>query len=451
VVEARSGGTGLGAPRPGPAAYGLFSAALAASLTAALTRRGLLLTPDGWAYWEGAVSLLSGRGYAYFGGQPIHAFPPLFSGLIALASAMLGVSGATLAVLLAWIAACAAFGWTVLYVRWSGDSSARFWKTTIAIATALWVGFWCQSLLADTLGLALIAPVSWAVARCGERGRDGAPVVGTGALVTLAVSLGALVVTRHAGLALVPAAATVALVISWRAPAIRRQGIVIAAIVIPLAIAAIVAAAVGQLHSRTVALGVARYTPADYAEQIANGFADLVAHPVLRAGKWVVAIVSAIAFVLALARLRARNDEAARGTLAVAALALLGLLSTAVLFNLTWVHDELRGRFLWSLPLVLIGTLAVAASRGPAGRPRGWALVAALIATLVTALAAGRAGVGVVRALERSAPVDVTASTTIRVDHVDRPPVAAGRHTLVSPPSYPWIDRHPAGMPPTDH
>jgi hypothetical protein len=418
------------------------SAVLAAALTAALVFRGLVFTPDGWAYWEGGVSLLSGHGYAYFGGQPIRAFPPLFSVVIALASAVFSVSGATLALLLVLTSAATAFVWASMFVSWCGGRrSAARWKMAIALWTALTVGFWCQSLLADTLGLALIGIVSWAVARAAT------PAPAGRALTALAGSLAALVVTRHAGLALVPAAALVALVSAWRTPVSRRLGILVATVVVPLAIAWLTSAAFGELHTRVVALGVARYTPGDYVAQIVNGWADLVAHPVLRAGKWVVAIAMALAFMAALGRLALSGGEAARQALAVAILALLATACTAILFNLTWVHDELRGRFLWPLPLVALGTMAVAASRSTPGHSRGLAVVTAL----VIVLAAGRAGVGVARVFRSQLAVDVTPSTTLRVDHVEQPAVAIGHQTLISPPDYPWIDRHPAPGRLSDH
>jgi hypothetical protein len=161
----------------------------------------------------------------------------------------------------------------------------------------------------------------------------------------------------------------------------------------------------------------------------------------------VVAIAMALAFVGALGRLALSGGEAARQTSAVAILALLATACTAILFNLTWVHDELRGRFLWPLPLVALGSIAVAASRSTPGRSRRLALVT----VLVIALAAGRAGVGVERVLRNPLAVDVTPSTTLRVDHVDQPAVAIGHRTLISPPDFPWIDRHPALGRPSDH
>jgi hypothetical protein len=111
------------------------------------------------------------------------------------------------------------------------------------------------------------------------------------------------------------------------------------------------------------------------------------------------------------------------------------------------VHDELRGRFLWPLPLVAVGTIAVAGAGSTGWRSRGLALVVSLLILV----AAGRAGIGVAREVQGKIVVDVTPSTTLRVDHVDQPPIVLGHLTLVSPPDYPWIDRHPGAVRPSDH
>ena len=47
-------------------------------------RAGAMLSPDGWEYWEGSISLARGCGYAYFGGNPIFIFPPAFSAYLAV-------------------------------------------------------------------------------------------------------------------------------------------------------------------------------------------------------------------------------------------------------------------------------------------------------------------------------------------------------------------------------
>ncbi len=42
-------------------------------------RTGIEVNADGWAYWQGAQSIADGSGYRYFSGDPIIAWPPLYS------------------------------------------------------------------------------------------------------------------------------------------------------------------------------------------------------------------------------------------------------------------------------------------------------------------------------------------------------------------------------------
>ena len=57
---------------------------------------GIGLDPDSWAAWQGAVSILAGKGYTYFSGNPIHSWPPLYSLYLALWIAAIGPTAWTL-------------------------------------------------------------------------------------------------------------------------------------------------------------------------------------------------------------------------------------------------------------------------------------------------------------------------------------------------------------------
>ena len=46
--------------------------------TAWMLRDGIIVTIDGWYYWEGSISLLEGNGYTSFSGDPIFRYPALF-------------------------------------------------------------------------------------------------------------------------------------------------------------------------------------------------------------------------------------------------------------------------------------------------------------------------------------------------------------------------------------
>ena len=57
---------------------------------------GIGLDPDSWAAWQAAVSILDGKGYSYFSGNPIHSWPPLYAVYLAAWIGLLGPSALTL-------------------------------------------------------------------------------------------------------------------------------------------------------------------------------------------------------------------------------------------------------------------------------------------------------------------------------------------------------------------
>src|SRR5688572_30912156 len=77
-----------------------------------LLRRGIVMGPDSWGYWEASVSLRERGTYTYFGGQRLQAFPPLFALWLAAVQAVLGVSARSLIVSQVALAAAAAWQWT---------------------------------------------------------------------------------------------------------------------------------------------------------------------------------------------------------------------------------------------------------------------------------------------------------------------------------------------------
>ena len=62
----------------------------------ALHWRGIPLAPDGWAYWQAAVSIANGSGYRFFSGDPVTAWPPLYSAYLSLWVRLLGSTGIAL-------------------------------------------------------------------------------------------------------------------------------------------------------------------------------------------------------------------------------------------------------------------------------------------------------------------------------------------------------------------
>ena len=57
---------------------------------------GMALDPDSWAAWQGAVSIVAGKGYTYFSGNAIHSWPPLYAFYLAAWIGVLGPAAWTL-------------------------------------------------------------------------------------------------------------------------------------------------------------------------------------------------------------------------------------------------------------------------------------------------------------------------------------------------------------------
>ena len=92
----------------------LVSTSITALLSIGVLWKGINIGPDGWAFWQGAVSMMEGQGYAYFFHQlPIEAWPPVYSWYLLAWQSVFGVSGATLIASTVFLSAVAALGWTL--------------------------------------------------------------------------------------------------------------------------------------------------------------------------------------------------------------------------------------------------------------------------------------------------------------------------------------------------
>ncbi len=87
------------------------------AITSVMVVKGVTLTPDSWAYWEGSVSLMYGKGYEYFGGQNITAFPPFFSVMLSFLQSATGISGFSLFIYLVIISGVNSFIWIYLFSK----------------------------------------------------------------------------------------------------------------------------------------------------------------------------------------------------------------------------------------------------------------------------------------------------------------------------------------------
>ncbi len=335
----------------------LAVALLVALLCVYRSRAGLRFVPDGWAVWEGSVSLLERGTYAYFAGDPIRYWPPLPALLLAATEGLLGTSCGAVLLFLAAVSGLGWLGWSRLTARLLADAprpALRVAAGWLHAALVLGAG---TLLLGHVVVLALLP---WFLAALldllhgPEEGR-------TGARARLGLAGAALLLSHHTSTVFFPGAAV------WLAlrRAGRRELLLDAA---PLAAASAVWFAsrllLDQGQSHPLVLG-GRAGPTAYLVQLVTGLGELLGPPRpadLSPTAWVVVTLPLGLLLLGLAVVAARAREAPPARV-VASIGLGGLAGLWVLFDLIWISDALQDRFVWSFPLLAVPAAAVVLAR----------------------------------------------------------------------------------------
>jgi hypothetical protein len=195
--------------RPGTAdasaRLAVAAGAAASILALVLQWPGIVLSPDGWAYWEGSISILDGDGFRYFGGQPITLWPPGFSLYLAFWQKLFGNSAGTLAFAQAAAIGVAAGLWVVAAGRLLGGRTVGLRRVALAILLALVLPIASRLVLSESLFMALFGAAL--VVASGSRSAPGGLGIGRelARALLFAGSLAALLLTRHVAAVFMPA------------------------------------------------------------------------------------------------------------------------------------------------------------------------------------------------------------------------------------------------------
>lgn len=117
----------------------LFASGLTVLLSSFFLYDGVALSPDGWAYWEGSVSLLSGNGYTYFGGEPLTDWGILFPLLLAIVQKLIGIHGGARSVSILLLAALTSGAWVYLFATLSNSTQRWPAQWLYALYTATFI------------------------------------------------------------------------------------------------------------------------------------------------------------------------------------------------------------------------------------------------------------------------------------------------------------------------
>jgi hypothetical protein len=312
---------------------------------------GLGLTPDGWALWQGAVSLVEQRTYSYFSGTPILAWPPVYPLYLGLSILAFGPTALALVVRNGVLMVVQVAAWN-RFARLIVDfpEGRRFAAHRIVLAAfiALFATINQRNVTSHNLAYTLLPFYLGAVWKYAlGRSEKIPPMLVLGAVLPL---------THNMALAFVGAGAFVIAV--HRPHSVHR--VVVASLIVATAVASclLVGVGFGFAAGHVIGLGRGRYILAEYFWQMAEGTGWLLA-PAAH-GLSFVALIS----VLALASLLARNEKASAlraGLLFVAC----GAAAIIALFNLVWIFNELYGVYLLFIPFVLPLAFVVGSHRRP--------------------------------------------------------------------------------------
>jgi hypothetical protein len=325
-------------------ALGTGAAAVLLQLT--ILRHGIWFTPDSWAYWQGSVSLLHGDGYRFFFDLPINEWPPLYSVYLAAWQGWLGVCGETLRTSMVVSSGLAAAGWVVVLSLTMRAGPATIWS---CVFLAAMFSTAARHLMSESLSNVLLPPLvglAITASHAESRGR----FLGLAALAGLLG--GALLLTRNSCAAFL--AASIVLLLGNRTHGLAMRLAVCAL----FGVAALVPTAISEAMSHKawaspIGLGNGKYGPVEYLVQMTRGIGDPFGPQPVGVLAWLFVVGVGISW-----RVPDSSRSRLRGLVWFAAVATAALF---VMFNLTHVFAEFKGRFLLFVPIATGAAVLMAA------------------------------------------------------------------------------------------
>ncbi|MEM7530780.1 MAG: hypothetical protein AAF639_01275 [Chloroflexota bacterium] len=401
-----------------PLYLAIFSCIISVTISTILLRDGVKLTPDGWVYWEGSVSLLHGNGYVQLNGEPITAFPPLFSIYLAGIQTIVGIHGVSLIVGVVILAGLTSGIWSYLFSRLSEQTNTPpYQKLILPIYVSLFVSCYYRHLYSETLFLALLGCIYILIAQIHlQKGMNYKQPLWV-QISLLNVLLVLLIFSRNAALAFVPSIILVLLLSLNHTTRLKRILIALVTSMFVMGCWIGLRGLLGANASHTFMLG-GHYTPLDYITQMSTGLAYLFGPQTYGVG-WFVLLLIGLSIVLmsylALFDTDAKPSPQQTILMYLLAITLMSGVILYILFNLTWIHDTFSGRFLWFFGLGIIGVLAAYIT----WQSKRWIhLVLLAILLIVTSLQTIRTAAYIRNSLrDNSSPLLVAPHQTIGVDN----------------------------------
>jgi hypothetical protein len=398
-----------------------LSAVLAAIVFAILHRNAIEVTPDGWAYWQGSLSLLEGNGYRYFSGGEVTDWPPLYSLYLAAWISVLGPTGLGLILANAALAVAQAAGWIGLAQKAMqiAEEAISFWGALLSAAfAAIFIPLWEGPALAHNL-LYTILPFQAALALGLAQPQDHSAA----RLAALTLTSALLLLSHNSGIVFVLAAALFVFLFAQKSFYTRALFTAIAT-AMPLGAWWAVRILFGQDDSHP--FGQGRFSTAEYIRQAINGAGNLILPPPLTviAALGIAALIAWLCIALAAGRSVRWFPFLYTGIPFVLLIAI---------FNATWVYDPLsEPRFTLFVPLTVLPLAMMMTKKRP---------VLLILLALFTMPALGYRIAFSRYYLSHAANYPNAVGTNYVLSHEPAPGqliTQSGGTILVAPPRYEW-------------
>ncbi len=344
--------------RSGYVFLALLVVAVSCATFAALHWRGIPLSPDSWAYWQAAVSIANGSGYRFLSGDPVTAWPPLYSAYLSLWVRALGANGVALVLANAALISLQSLAWfhTVRSI-WIGNRSV--YRPTALFAVALYIGLYVpltlQAAHAANLGFLCTAVMMLYVWRANQTSTDFRWWI----CIAAATFSGALSLLSHnANLAFVVGCPMALLLLrhsSWR----DLLGVA-SLVVLPTLIWLIVRWQLGQLGSHPVGLSVASYGWWQYLSQAVIVVGNLIVPSIFGAAIFMGILAFAWCGLAVVSQSKSCGTDSEKF---VAATVLFTCVALVSLFSLSSVTDPIGSRFVGWIPVLIVPVALFRAAR----------------------------------------------------------------------------------------
>ena len=337
----------------------------------ALRRSSISFTPDSWAYWQGAVSILEGKGYRYFSGVPIIYFPPLYSLYLAAWTSIIGLSSFALIVANGVTAGIQCAGWMRLAMALTSSSGQQTRAPGYLFAgafIAMFVPFMESGVLAHNLFYTILP---FHILNVLSLLRD--PEKGARKQTALLLLSSILMVLAHnSAIVFLTASSIAVLVFRSSSPLLQRLFIAGITFCAPVAVGLASRLYLEQYDSHP--FGAGRYSSLEYIQQGVLGLGDLLfLKPTAVVGLPVLAAIMAWFFIFSQRRMT-------MPLLAIVFTVIPFFLLVAIL-SVTWITEPLNERFIFFIVLLIIPASLIASSC----RPLALAILVALTLPALTA------------------------------------------------------------------